>query len=181
MKSAEYVASVVEAYRLVLDAPEQGRKEALLAAKEILKFSFGRTPTKGSWPPSSRTISQPLAEGGTGRYIGQIKGIQGKRLTFDTRDALCVGDRLRAQPKTDMAGQAWTVREIFVNNRKTMEPGRQPGGGGDPFRFEVGDSIYKVSSKEAFTLSENACMRRLESTQGTSSPAGCSSAWMALH
>jgi len=29
------------------------------------------------------------------------------------------GDALRAQPKTDMAGQAWTVREIFVNNRKT--------------------------------------------------------------
>jgi len=47
MKSAEYVASVVEAYRRVLDAPESDLRNALLAAKEILKFSFGRTPTKG--------------------------------------------------------------------------------------------------------------------------------------
>jgi putative protease len=172
MKSAEYVASVVEAYRLVLDAPERTRKEALAAAKEILKFSFGRTPTKGflaSQQPDD--IANPWQKGGTGRYIGQIKGIKGKRLTFDTRDALHVGDRLRAQPKTDMAGQAWTVREIFVNNRKTMEA--RSGSLVEvetPFSFEVGDSIYKVSSKEAFTLSENACLRRLESAQGDKLP-----------
>ena len=167
MKSAEYVASVVAAYRLVLDAPERSLKEALLAAKEILKFSFGRTPTKGflaSQQPED--IANPWQKGGTGRYVGQIKSIKGKRLTFETRDALCVGDRLRAQPKTDMAGQAWTVREIFVNNRKTMEA--KAGSTVEvetPFSFETGDSIYKVSSKEAFTLSENACMRRLESVQ----------------
>jgi U32 family peptidase len=172
MKSAEYVASVVEAYRLVLDAPERSRKEALVAAKEILKFSFGRTPTKGflaSQQPDD--IANPWQKGGTGRYIGQIKGIKGKRLAFDTRDALNVGDRLRAQPKTDMAGQAWTVREIFVNNKKTMEA--KPGSLVEvetPFCFEVGDSIYKVSSKEAFTLSENACLRRLESAQGDKLP-----------
>jgi putative protease len=172
MKSAEYVASVVEAYRLVLDAPERARKEALAAAKEILKFSFGRTPTKGflaSQQPDD--IANPWQKGGTGRYVGQIKTIKGRRLTFDTRDALCVGDRLRAQPKTDMAGQAWTVREIFVSNKKTMEA--KAGSTVEvetPFRFEVGDSIYKVSSKEAFTLSENACLRRLESQQGSKIP-----------
>ncbi len=172
MKSAEYVASVVEAYRLVLDAPEPDLKNALLAAKEILKFSFGRTPTKGflaSQQPED--IANPWQKGGTGRYVGQIRSIKGKRLTFDTRDALCVGDRLRAQPKTDMAGQAWTVREIFVNNRKTMEA--RAGSTVEvetPFRFEVGDSIYKVSSKEAFTLSENACQRRLDSVQGDKLP-----------
>jgi putative protease len=172
MKSAEYVASVVEAYRLVLDASEATLKEALPAAKEILKFSFGRTPTKGflaSQQPDD--IANPWQKGGTGRYVGQIKGIKGKRLTFDTRDALCVGDRLRAQPKTDMAGQAWTVREIFVNNKKTMEA--RAGSLVEvetPFRFEVGDSIYKVSSREAFTLSENACLRRLDSVQGDKLP-----------
>jgi putative protease len=167
MKSAEYVASVVEAYRLVLDAPERAHKEALASAKEILKYSFGRTPTKGflaSQQPDD--IANPWQKGGTGRYVGQIKSIKGKRLTFDSRDALFVGDRLRAQPKSDMAGQAWTVREIFVNNKKVMET--KAGCSVEvetPFSFEVGDSIYKVSSKEAFTLSENACLRRLESVQ----------------
>lgn len=167
MKSAEYVASVVEAYRTVLDTPEGLQKQALVGAKEILKYSFGRTPTKGflaSQQPDD--IANPWQKGGTGRYIGQIRSIKGKRLTFETRDALHVGDRLRAQPKSDMAGQAWTVRELFLNNRKVMEA--KAGSAVEvetPFGFSVGDSIYKVSSKEAFTLSDNACQRRLESVQ----------------
>lgn len=167
MKSAEYVASVVEAYRGVLDAPEGTQKQALANAKEILKFSFGRTPTKGflaSQQPDD--IANPWQKGGTGRYIGQIRGIRGGKLTFETRDALHVGDRLRAQPKSDMAGQAWTVRELFLNRRKVMEAGAGSTVEVEtPFNFSVGDSIYKVSSREAFTLSDNACQRRLETVQ----------------
>ena len=168
MKSAEYVASVVEAYRTVLDAPEGSQKQALSSAKEILKYSFGRTPTKGflaSQQPDD--IANPWQKGGTGRYIGQIRSIKGKRLTFETRDALHVGDRLRAQPKSDMAGQAWTVRELFLHNRKTMEA--KAGSVVEvetPFSFSVGDSIYKVSSREAFTLSDSACQRRLDTVPG---------------
>ena len=172
MKSAEYVASVVEAYRLVLDAPERSRKDALGAAKEVLKYSFGRTPTKGflaSQQPDD--IANPWQKGGTGRFIGQIKGVKGNRLTFESRDALYVGDRLRAQPKSDMAGQAWTVRELFVGRKKVMEA--KAGSVVEvetPFRFSAGDSVYKVSSREAFTLSENACLRRLESVQRDKAP-----------
>ena len=47
MKSAEYVASVVEAYRLVLDATDVQRADALGTAKELLKYSFGRHPHQG--------------------------------------------------------------------------------------------------------------------------------------
>ncbi len=172
MKSAEYVASVVQAYRLALDAPEHSRKEALLAAKELLKYSFGRTPTKGflaSQQPDD--IANPWQKGGTGRFVGQIKSIRGNRLTFETRDVLYVGDRLRVQPKSDMAGQAWTVRELFCNRKKVMEV--RPGSSVEvetPFRFAVGDAVYKVSSREAFTMSENACMRRLESVKGEKFP-----------
>jgi len=172
MKSAEYVASVVEAYRMVLDAPVRSRKETMAAAKELLKYSFGRTPTKGflaSQQPDD--IANPWQKGGTGRFVGQIKTIKGNRLSFETRDALFVGDRLRAQPKSDMAGQAWTVRELYCNRKKVMEV--RSGSLVEvetPFRFSVGDSVYKVSSREAFTLSENACMRRLESVKGDKKP-----------
>ncbi|MDD2308938.1 MAG: DUF3656 domain-containing protein [Desulfuromonadaceae bacterium] len=172
MKSAEYVATVVEAYRTVLDAPEKSHKEALAVAKGILKYSFGRTPTKGflaSQQPDD--IANPWQKGGTGRFIGQIKSIKGKNLIFETRDALHVGDRLRAQPKSDMAGQAWTLREMVYNRKKVMEA---PAGSTveveTPFSFSVGDSIYKVSSREAFTLSDNACLRRLEGGQGDKLP-----------
>lgn len=172
MKSAEYVASVVEAYRMVLDADEGSRKSVMASAKEILKYSFGRTPTKGflaSQQPDD--IANPWQKGGTGRFIGQIKSISGKRLSFETRDTLHVGDRLRAQPKSDMAGQAWTVRELFSKRSKIMSVK-----GGTlvevetPFRFSVGDALYKVSSREAFTMSENACRRRLDSVRGDSIP-----------
>ncbi len=172
MKSAEYVATVVEAYRSVLDAPEKSHKEALAAAKGMLKYSFGRTPTKGflaSQQPDD--IANPWQKGGTGRFIGQIKSIKGKSLLFETRDALYVGDRLRAQPKSDMAGQAWTLREMVCNRKKCMEA---PAGSlvevETPFSFSVGDSIYKVSSREAYTLSDNACQRRLEGAQGDKLP-----------
>lgn len=172
MKSAEYVASVVEAYRTVLDAPEKSHKEALTAAKGMLKYSFGRIPTKGflaSQQPDD--ITNPWQKGGTGRYIGQIKSIKGKNLTFETRDPLFVGDRLRAQPKSDMAGQAWTLREMIVNCKKCMEA---PAGAlvevETPFSFSAGDSVYKVSSREAYTLSDNACLRRLEGNHGDKIP-----------
>jgi putative protease len=172
MKSAEYVASVVEAYRTVLDAPASSHKEALTAAKGILKYSFGRTPTKGflaSQQPDD--IANPWQKGGTGRFIGQIKSIKGKSLIFESRDPLYVGDRLRAQPKSDMAGQAWTLREMTLNRKKVMEA---PAGSlvevETPFSFSVGDSIYKVSSREAFTLSDNACLRRLEGGHGGKLP-----------
>jgi len=172
MKSAEYVASVVEAYRLVLDAPERKRPEALKEAKEMLKFSFGRTPTKGflaSQQPDD--IANPWQKGGTGRFVGQIKAVRGNRLSFESRDSLHVGDRLRVQPKSDMAGQAWTVRELFQNRRKVMEA--KAGIAVEvetPFRFSVGDAVYKVSSNEAFTLSDSACQRRLESVSGDKYP-----------
>ncbi len=172
MKSAEYVASVVEAYRSVLDAPEKLHKEALTAAKGILKYSFGRTPTKGflaSQQPDD--IANPWQKGGTGRFIGQIKSIKGKSLIFETRDPLHVGDRLRAQPKSDMSGQAWTVREMVVNRKRCMEASAGTLVEVEtPFSFSVGDSIYKVSSRGAYTLSDNACLRRLEGGQGDKLP-----------
>ncbi|MBI2355504.1 MAG: U32 family peptidase [Deltaproteobacteria bacterium] len=172
MKSAEYVASVVEAYRMALDAPERSRREAVAAAKELLKYSFGRTPTRGflaSQQPED--IANPWQKGGTGRFVGQIKTIKGNRLSFESRDAIHVGDRLRAQPKSDMAGQAWTVRELFHNRKKVMEA--KAGSLVEvetPFRFSAGDAVYKVSSREAFTLSENACQRRLDAVQADKLP-----------
>ena len=86
---------------LAADAPKADAKQTDVPVKAVVLFSSGV---------------------GYFEHVGQIKGIKGQRLAFDSRDALHVGDRLRAQPKTDMAGQAWTVREIFVNNKKTEVP-----------------------------------------------------------
>ncbi|MBT0665343.1 U32 family peptidase [Geobacter pelophilus] len=165
MKSAEYVACVVEAYRLTLDATPKQWPDALAAAKEILKRSFGRVPTKGFLASHQPTdIATPSLRGATGRFLGEIASIRGDRLSFTTKDRLHVGDRIRIQPKSDMAGKAFTIKELFVANRPTKlaNAGTQvvvP----SPFPGSIGDAVFKVSSETAFTMSEAACAKRLES------------------
>ncbi len=164
MKSAEYVANVVSAYRMALDAPTARWDTALAEAKELLKLSLGRAPTKGFLASHNPTdIATPALRGATGRFLGEIRGLKGDRISFETRDRLHVGDRLRVQPKSDMAGRAFTIKEIFVGKEQVKNVRERslvsiPA----PFRFQVGDAVFKVSSETAFTMSESACLKRLE-------------------
>ncbi|HBA88945.1 MAG TPA: peptidase U32 [Geobacter sp.] len=172
MKSAEYVASVIGAYRMVLDAPPGSHEAAVAEAKSLLKLSFGRVPTKGFLASQNPTdISTPSIKGATGRYLGDIREMRGNRISFETRDRLHVGDRIRVQPKTDMAGRAFTIKELYLGGKKVMNVKENtlvstP----SPFPFKLGDSVFKVSSETAFTMSENACMKRLEGVKGGSVP-----------
>jgi putative protease len=164
MKSAEYVANVVRAYRMALDAPASRREETLSEAKELLKLSLGRVPTRGFLASHTPTdIATPTLRGATGRFLGEIRKVQGDRISFETRDRLHVGDRLRVQPKSDMAGRAFTIRELFVGKEQVKNAREKslvviPA----PFQFRVGDAVFKVSSETAFTMSESACLKRLE-------------------
>jgi U32 family peptidase len=164
MKSADYVAKVVKAHRLVLDATEPGRKEALKAAKELLKESFGRTPTKGFLTSNNPVdIANPWLRGGTGHFSGEVKQCGQGRISFETRDPLQVGDRLRLQPKTDQAGQAWTMRELFVNRKKVHEC--KAGALVEvvcPFEAKPGDALFKVGAADAFGMSDESATRKLQ-------------------
>ncbi|GFE56568.1 U32 family peptidase [Geobacter sp. AOG1] len=164
MKSAEYVASVIGAYRLVLDAPSHRRDEAIAGAKELLKLSFGRVPTKGFLASHQPTdIATPSLKGATGRFLGEIRAIQGDRISFETRDRLHVGDRIRVQPKSDMAGRAFTIKELFAGRQQVKNVREKTVVSTvSPFPFKVGDTVFKVSSETAFTMSESACKKRLE-------------------
>jgi putative protease len=172
MKSAEYVASVVAAYRLVLDAPERDRVSAVAQAKELLKLSFGRVPTKGFLASRSPTdIATPSLKGATGRFLGEIKSVRDGRITFETRDRLHVGDRIRVQPKNDKAGRGFTVKELFVG-KSAVKLVKEKGlvTVVSPFPCVVGDTVFKVSTETAFTMSENACLRRLDSAKAAAIP-----------
>lgn len=164
MKSAEYVASVVEAYRGVIDAAPKQWPEALATAKEALKRSFGRVPTKGFLASQQPTdIATPSLRGATGKYLGDIISIRGNRLIFTIKDRLHIGDRIRIQPKSDMAGRAFTIKELFSGNSpvKSASAGAQVAVP-SPFQCSIGDAVFKVSSETAFTMSEAACIKRLD-------------------
>jgi len=179
MKSAEYVASVVGAYRFALDAPERKREEAVAEAKELLKLSFGRVPTRGFLTSHQPTdIATPSLKGATGRFLGEIRSVRGGRISFETRDRLHVGDRIRVQPKSDMAGRAFTIKEIFagtvpVKSAREKTVVAIPA----PFPFKAGDTVFKVSSETAFTMSESACVRKLEGVKEERLACGLTATW----
>ena len=164
MKSADYVAKVVKAYRLMVDGDAATRKETLKAAKELLKDSFGRTPTKGFLASSNPVdIANPWLRGGTGRFSGEVKQARQGQISFETRDGLQVGDRLRLQPKSDQAGQAWTLRELYVNRKKVHEC--KAGTLVEvacPFEARPGDALFKVGAADAFGMSDEAANRKLQ-------------------
>lgn len=166
MKSAEYVANVVSAYRMVMDAPDTQRKQSLSQAKDRLKQSFGRLPTKGFLPgPRPTDIAIPSMKGATGRFLGEISALRGGEITFKSRDRLHIGDRIRIQPKSDQAGTAFTIKQLRLG-RSTVKAA--PAGSlvtvPSSFRdtFRIGDAVFKVSSEQAFTMSEAACRRKLQ-------------------
>ena len=166
MKSAEYVANVVQAYRTVLDAGDAQRPAAIAAGKELLKESFGRQPTRGFLAgPEPADMVNPGLHGATGRLVGSVASCRGGLLTFVPRDPIHLGDRLRIQPASDKPGTAFTVRDLRLAGRavnrvgsgERAEVGCPPGK-----NFRDGDRIYKVSTGQAFNLSQAACRKRLE-------------------
>lgn len=167
MKSAEYVAKVVEAYRTVLDASEHERSTAIVTAKELLKDSFGRQPTRGFLPGNTPTdIVNPGVHGATGRLIGSVAQCQGGLLTFVSRDPIHLGDRLRIQPATDKPGTAFTIRDLRLAGKEVTRAnsGERVAVGCPPDKsFRAGDRVFKVSAGQAFNLSQSACRKRLES------------------
>ena len=85
MKSAEYVGSVVSAYRYVIDHYKEDRKGAIAAGKRMLASDFARSKTsywygfktleEGVNNAASKILN-PNQAGGTGIYLGKIAGIK---------------------------------------------------------------------------------------------------------
>ena len=165
MKSAEYVANVVAAYRQVLDAPPARRQQAIAEAREKLRDSFGRAPTKGFLSGAQPVdLATPARRGSTGRFLGEVSRAGGGKLSYHSKDVLRIGDRLRVQPRNDQVGKAFTVRELWQGNRLVKQLPIGPQTVSTPFRdaFKPGDAVFKVSSQQAFSLSDAACRRRLQ-------------------
>lgn len=165
MKSAEYVYKVVSAYRQVMDAPANRRAALLQSAKQLLKESFGRQPTKGFLPGGQPSdIAIPSVKGATGRFLGEVSRVHGGEISFKTKDALQLGDRLRIQPATDKAGTAFTIRALKLGQRSVNKaPANSFVSVPSTFQnlFKIGDGVFMVSSSSAFSVSDAACRRKL--------------------
>lgn len=85
MKSAEYVGAVTAAYRYVMDHWENDRKGAIAEGHRILSTDFARSKTDYWYgyndipegvDNAGKKILNPNQAGGTGIYLGRIKGLR---------------------------------------------------------------------------------------------------------
>lgn len=173
MKSAEYVYNVVSAYRQMMDDEPGQRPAVLKSARALLKQSYGRTPTKGflsgGQPPDMAT---PALRGSTGRYLGEVTRAAGKKLCFTSRDGVHIGDRIRIQPGSDKVGTAFTLKQLWIGAKAVK---KAPPGAvcvSNPFgeKFKSGDAVFKVSSQQAFSLSDAAARRKLSQVKPEGQP-----------
>lgn len=170
MKSAEYVGSVVAAYRYVLDHWQENKKEAVAAAKRMLATDFARSKTSYWYnfksvqegvEEAGSQILNPNQAGGTGIYLGKIASqkyapkelaaqLKAADLAKESGIQLALikggsydpdpGDSIRIHKKNDTGRQSHKVRYV-----ETDKQGRRwidiPGG------FGVDDEVYLLQTK----------------------------------
>jgi len=149
LRSAQYVASVVRAYRTVLDAPV-GDQEAMGLAQEFLREAMSRKTSHGFLKSAKdQQVISPQHSGNIGIHLGRVSRVtKNNRAVLSIRQPLQPGDRLRLHQEATGERVAFTLREVEKNGRKTDKAMQ-----GDkisikiPAEVRIGDSLYKVDSR----------------------------------
>jgi len=105
MKSAEYVGTVVSAYRYLIDSYDIDPEKAIVKAKAMLQADFARRKTTFFIAGNAQDYIHPDQAGGTGIYLGRIRDartIQDKRWALmNTYEGLAERDSVRIHRKDD--------------------------------------------------------------------------------
>lgn len=145
MKSAEYVGTVVSAYRHVLDNWEKDRKGSVENARRILANDFARAKTRYWYDsPKAENILNPSQAGGTGIFLGKIDrvksigelhlaALKGGSYTPDT------GDSIRLHKKDDSGRDSHKVQEVKNEEGRLWID--------IPEGYGSGDSVYLIQTK----------------------------------
>ncbi len=117
MKSAEYVGTVVAAYRYMLDNWRFDREKAAAKAQSILKGDFARRKTMFWFDGTvEKNYIRPEQSGGTGLALGKIRVVRvfdDKRwMLVNSYKGLAEGDSLRIHSHDDSGRVTARVREV---------------------------------------------------------------------
>ncbi len=136
MKSAQYVANTVAAYRLALDSlneSDENQEKVLREAHRLLDAAMARKRSTGymlSAKPAS-AIS-PQFSGNSGLFLGKISGIRrqtaerGKQRQFvqlSLAAPVSEGDRLRLHDETTGERTSFTLRLLTVDGHRRKNAG----------------------------------------------------------
>lgn len=163
MKNAEYVAQVVAAYRKVIDASPERKRQAIAEAKDLLAQSYGRQWTTGFLTGRvPKDIVVPSRKGGIGQYLGPLEKTDAGAVFFTTGDIIHVGDRLRIQPESDFAGKAFTISQLCKSGFSSFRLNNMGHfhlfDNQQTVRMAAGPLLYVLNSSAALALKElGAC------------------------
>ena len=161
MKSAEYVGSVVSAYRYVIDHYKEDKKGAIAAGKRMLASDFARSKTSywynfSDYEESVKNVASkilnPNQAGGTGIYLGKIAG---------TKPAS--KELINAFRENNVSSEQNRIQMAYLKGG-SYEP--DPG---DSIRFHKKDDTGRVSHKiRSVEIEENSEKRWIDIPSGFS-------------
>jgi putative protease len=153
LRSAQYVDTVVRAYRLVLDnlaAGDEAAAAAMSAAEELLKQAMGRRTTTGFLAGDRPAAAvSPYHSGNIGIFLGRMERAAAKGTAVLTlRTSLEAGDRLRLHREKSGERVSFTVGRITVAGRTVQQADAGARIGlALPESFAAGDGLYKVDTR----------------------------------
>lgn len=121
MKSADYIARVVKAYRLVIDSPAPKEAEAVAQAQEMLLQAPSRRLTLGFLGEnSSDEVLAPHRSGSSGLWVATVKAIRGSKALVELRRNIEPGDRLRPESREGREKEAFTVSGLISESGEAL-------------------------------------------------------------
>jgi len=166
MKSAEYVGSVVAAYRYLMDHYKEDKKGSIAAAKRMLATDFARSKTtywygfkdvQDGVENAGAAILNPDQAGGTGIYLGVIDALHdaddktaAAAAENDEKVQMALirggsydpdqGDSIRLHKKDDTGRVSHKVRTVKIDDKGNRWIDIPAG-------FSHGDSVYLLQTK----------------------------------
>ncbi|MGA3113597.1 MAG: peptidase U32 family protein [Syntrophobacteraceae bacterium] len=151
MKPAAWVADVVKAYRLVLDAESAvEEQQALIKAQELIAQAPSRRLSSGHLDQTGAgKILAPHRSGSSGAWSATVKSVLENRVLIDLRYPIAKGDRLRPESSAGREQEAFTVSQLFDGAGESILFA-QAGAHvylASPKPLHSGDRLFKVGTK----------------------------------
>lgn len=145
LRSAEYTATVVRAYRHVIDNYQSDSEAAIKKATSILQNDFARNKTTYYFIDKDNTdFFNPKQSAGTGLYVGKIDKIilkDDERLALvKTNIELSINDTLRLHSANDTIRKSVKIKSLKTNYGEVIV--------NMPPEFSVNDTVYLINKKE---------------------------------
>lgn len=95
-RSAQYVYTAVSAYRSIIDATDEKRRQVTAEAVEQLQHDHGRVKSAAYLDnPRGKELVDPGRSAGAGEFIGKVFSVEGRLALVKTDRQLAAGDRVR--------------------------------------------------------------------------------------